>query len=49
MAITYYADLIILEIKKRHPNIKKIYEYTKNLIKSQFFLQFLLNDFLDFN
>ena len=49
MAITYFAEETITETKKKDFNLNKIKENSNNIINSNTFLKFLLNDFLDFS
>jgi hypothetical protein len=49
MAIDYYTELIISEANKKDFNIKNIKKYSKELLNAIAFLNYLLNDFLDFN
>ena len=49
MAIDYYTELIISEANKKDFNIKNILKNSKELLNANAFLNYLLNDFLDFN
>ena len=49
MAIDYYTQLIICEANKKDYNIKNIQKNSKELLNANAFLNYLLNDFLDFN
>jgi hypothetical protein len=49
MAINYYSEEIISELKKKDFDLNKIKENVNNIINSNKFLKFLLNDFLDFS
>jgi len=49
MAIDYYTELIISEANKKDFNIKNILKNSKELLNAIAFLNYLLNDFLDFN
>ena len=49
MAIDYYTELIICEANKKDFNIKNILKNSKELLNAIAFLNYLLNDFLDFN
>jgi hypothetical protein len=49
MAIDYYTELIISEANKKDFNIKNIKNNSKELLNAIAFLNYLLNDFLDFN
>ena len=49
MAINYFAEEIITESNKKDFDLIKIKENTFNIINSNTFLKFLLNDFLDFS
>jgi hypothetical protein len=49
MAIDYYTELIISEANKKDFNIKNIQNNSKELLNANAFLNYLLNDFLDFN
>ena len=49
MAINYYSEEIIIESNKKDFDLNKIKENVQNIINSNIFLKFLLNDFLDFS
>ena len=49
MAINYYSEEIISELNKKDFDLNKIKENVNNIINSNKFLKFLLNDFLDFS
>ena len=45
----YYSEEIISESNKKNFDLNKIKENVNNIINSNKFLKFLLNDFLDFS
>ena len=49
MAINYFAEEIIIESNNKDFDLNKIKENVNNIINSNKFLKFLLNDFLDFS
>ena len=49
MAVNYYSEEIISESNKKNFDLNKIKENVNNIINSNKFLKFLLNDFLDFS
>ncbi len=49
MAINYFAEEIIIESNNKDFDLNKIKENVQNIINSNIFLKFLLNDFLDFS